>query len=889
MQSSPSTFGMRTDPSMSQGGEFDSPHMNAMEGDMSKVNPLRNIGASKGVGDMNGGHRNIDARDSFGMDYENGTNSNTAPVMPQIQEPVFHQLPQSSSWSNVVSSGSPIKLTRSSDETLLTSNTASSQPPNFDYLSQRSNSFDTAGDRSTFDLPQQRYNSNATLARKSQQNLWGMSPSQHPVSSSMGLHHHMLPTIQQGSPMMYPNTPHHNAFASRDFKRPHNLVLSSSPLSLGSTDQTSPMSSPSMSPHLTPLQLPRQGNQSGGAMSPCPPMWQLSSGLNSDANEFQADSPQRKFHPQPPQSSPQYQYHHSSDQAYGQHQFQNMPPYPHHHGGTRDQAHNMYSRPSYNTGPISPSRRSMQHPPGHHQQQMQSRRPGTKLNAGLSTGPLNRSSTEVLKTLLRKKACLYEPETSFSVALVTWLVGRRLALSQGYFSRQQLQSGVHFCVSSKIEQGHVTRTKVNRCMQIILNSCFHYIIPRPDGSEESGEMFRGMFSHEAADEDRLIRSLPPPWNDLSIDALDEEFSRNNLFYGSDDEASHQSPRASQGKPPSSAASQAGESIDSGSKRSVLLCFNENIRSAADVFRCHNEFIRDVAHSANLSLSPEEWRCFFAGTKIHRKRSPSADSAASRYFSISGGSAMPDLHDRMDEQGLSKFRTTWCAKRYDHDQELCAFAHIDVNRGWLRRDPFVYNYKPTLCPCVVPLKDAEDCYVNMCPHGVGCNHAHSKEEILYHPESYKRGPCKSQANSCPLRDICPNIHTNKQNGLSDSSHHSTQGYNRQGKRHHYDESPRESHSLTKRRVTNTPGHNMGFSTQPSGSPMLYINPAPLSEFEKTLLLPGLQALFRDHSSSVLRELRKDESTYEYGLFGYKCNHPDEDRHRRGLAPIGRSGC
>ena len=132
------------------------------------------------------------------------------------------------------------------------------------------------------------------------------------------------------------------------------------------------------------------------------------------------------------------------------------------------------------------------------------------------SGPGSRSSAEVLKTLLRKKACLYEPDTSRAVALVTWLVGRELALEFGFFSRQQLQAGVHACVAEKIESGVITRTKVNRCMQIILNSCFHYIIPRPDGSEENGELFRLMFAREVTDDALLLRELPEPWNDLSV-------------------------------------------------------------------------------------------------------------------------------------------------------------------------------------------------------------------------------------------------------------------------------------------------------------------------------------------------------------------------------------
>merc|ERR1712224_513778 len=47
-----------------------------------------------------------------------------------------------------------------------------------------------------------------------------------------------------------------------------------------------------------------------------------------------------------------------------------------------------------------------------------------------------------------------------------------------------------------------------------------------------------------------------------------------------------------------------------SKRAVLLCFNENVRSAEDVFRCHNDFIRDTANAAHLQLTSQEWRNFF---------------------------------------------------------------------------------------------------------------------------------------------------------------------------------------------------------------------------------------------------------------------------------------
>lgn len=59
---------------------------------------------------------------------------------------------------------------------------------------------------------------------------------------------------------------------------------------------------------------------------------------------------------------------------------------------------------------------------------------GVKTNGMKNTFNSSRSAPDVLKTLLRKKACLYEAGTSRAVALITWLVGRKLTLEQGYFS-----------------------------------------------------------------------------------------------------------------------------------------------------------------------------------------------------------------------------------------------------------------------------------------------------------------------------------------------------------------------------------------------------------------------------------------------------------------------
>lgn len=830
----PNRIDMRTDPSMNQQGDVGSPHISRLEGDLSKINPIQhnqntiwsecatrdnqNISDAQRTQFANIGNVDGSRRPIFQRSYQEGST-------------MMHHLPQSASWSNVVSSSSsPIKFTKSSDETVLTSNfSATSSYPNMDHLNQRSRSFDASEERSQDlnYLPQSIGFGHQNMTPTRPQNSWGVQLP-HPPSHRDGHQPHQLPTINQG--VQGPSTPLHSPMMNYT---PHSHECFS-PLSLcDSTDQTTPLSSPSMSPHFTSM----QGHHE-------PPTWQLSSSpspssMNMDSNGFQSQPP--RFRPPEP-----IRNFHQGHQIYGY----NRSPQG-------------YIHPRSYSGPVVPPKQhhvSNATPHQHHV--VQPRRVGPAAN-----GPMNRSPTEVLKTLLRKKACLYEPDTSSAVALITWLVGRRLAITHGFFSRQQLQLGVHSCVATKIKEGHVTRTKVNRCMQIILNSCFHYIIPRSDGSEESGDLFRQTFLKNNVNDEQLLQTLPPPWHNLNLEAIDTEERSLDATEGSDDEASQQSPR-NQGKH-SSTTSHAGESTDSG-KRSVLLCFNENIRSASDVFRCHNEFIRDVAHAANLYLSIDDWKMFLSGSKMHKKKVISTEASAQRYFHFMR--APNDGSDSMDQQGLATFRTSWCAKRYDHDHSLCTFAHIEVNRGWLRRDPFIHQYKPVICSNIISLPALGDCCMNICREGLTCDHAHSREEIVYHPESYKKNPCNNSAHTCPMKDVCPNTHA-KSSYMDGASN----GYSRHGKRHH---------ATSKKSGQTGHGQTAGFAKCPDGSPMLYIDPAPVSEYEETLLLPGLKALFRDLSTSVYNSLHKC-NTMKYGIFGWYDLAPKKEGQCTTLGPVGRA--
>ena len=502
-------------------------------------------------------------------------------------------------------------------------------------------------------------------------------------------------------------------------------------------------------------------------------------------------------------------------------------------------------------------------------------------NAGTASSSA-RSPQEVLKTLLRKKACLYEPGTSQAIALITWIVGRGLALQQGYFTRQHLQSGVHLAVADKIDSGFITRTKVNRCMQCILNSCFHYIIPRPDGSEEKGDTFQVLFSRTVFDDTHLIRSLPSPWGDIKLD-LEHLFESIKL-----DEVN--------GKDEYENEHLDHEGLGDANRRPVLLCFNDNVRSAEDVLRCHNEFIRDAAISANLVLTAEEWRSFFSrvdddASLTEHASDPSVSGLSPRspmlkpmekkeeynftmdvasFFEYQWPSnshshiserwmKKPDYFGSMCSNDLARFRTEWCCKRYDHNHAVCRFAHASINEGWLRRDPTKLHYSPKMCPNVTRIDNEAlflgGCQLNACKDGVRCRYAHSQEEINFHPDQYKTLPCESFRKnilSCESRDVCSHVHP--------CDHHNTRYSRRQ-----MDWSPRIKSSAT---ATAAKHHSLSKNANiPEAAPSLYVSPAPESEFENTLVFPGIKSLFRRHCSTIIaHHCGFNQKDCHYSLFG-----------------------
>jgi len=254
-----------------------------------------------------------------------------------------------------------------------------------------------------------------------------------------------------------------------------------------------------------------------------------------------------------------------------------------------------------------------------------------------------------------------------------------------------------------------------------------------------------------------------------------------------------------------------------------------------------KFPQDVSGELNLKDTPEPWgKCF-------------------------------DCLGQMDHDELNKFRTTWCCKRYDHNHALCRFAHVETNQGWLRRNPAIVEYSDIMCPHTTVIKSSSNalvgCHLNTCPDGVNCKYAHSKEEIDYHPKRYKTVLCQASKplyHNCCLCDICPKTHPESPrspiHGKSRSGHGKRVGDNvSRGKGAH--------HGSTKHGAVEAGTTQSGDNLVPASAPIIYHNPAPLSEFEKTLMFPGLQILYRKNCAvHYAYYVKKSKSIPEYSNFG-----------------------
>jgi hypothetical protein len=365
----------------------------------------------------------------------------------------------------------------------------------------------------------------------------------------------------------------------------------------------------------------------------------------------------------------------------------------------------------------------------------------------------------------------------------------------------------------------------------------------------------------------LLELLPDPWKHIEVDrdevlaAISEVDDAVSLAHTSTPSKQQpqqgqqgmvtpqHSPRLSSQTPDKSPGimSLDGDGSDQ-HKRAVLLCFNENVRTAEDVFRCHNEFIRDTAHASHLQLAAQEWRHFFGNEAANAPSLWGNIGIPVAYSDVRGAAHVMDAPGRMAAEEVCKFRTSWCHKRYEHDHELCGFAHVEVNGGWLRRNPRAHDYHDEMCQAISVVADqrsADHCYViHECPYGNDCQYAHSMEEMVYHSRRYKSKVCSftGRPGGCPLGEVCSNFHPA-------DSYRFPKKMDARSSRH-----SKHTHPISGASGGSTKAHGQ----LPAASPIMYCSPAPVSSFEKQLSLPGLQNLFRRQCFVVQSHLRKSGS-------------------------------
>jgi len=109
----------------------------------------------------------------------------------------------------------------------------------------------------------------------------------------------------------------------------------------------------------------------------------------------------------------------------------------------------------------------------------------------------------------------------------------------------------------------------------------------------------------------------------------------------------------------------------------------------------------------------------------------------------------------NEQMLNIFRTKPC-QRLARDgvcrwRSQCQYSHCPE---WPRRQPRKYAYSPELCPLVRATEGADGGPAqveSLCPAGLNCPKAHSKEEVLFHPHFFKTSLCKEHASQSIQRN------------------------------------------------------------------------------------------------------------------------------------------
>jgi len=93
------------------------------------------------------------------------------------------------------------------------------------------------------------------------------------------------------------------------------------------------------------------------------------------------------------------------------------------------------------------------------------------------------------------------------------------------------------------------------------------------------------------------------------------------------------------------------------------------------------------------------------------------------------------------------------------RENCIDSHC---LSWHRRNPFLYSYRPMLCPNTKfwTTEEKRMKVKTWCRRGRMCMFSHTKEEQMYHPLIYKTQICRDYPENC-FKPFCPFAHGLKQ--------------------------------------------------------------------------------------------------------------------------------
>ncbi|OII75349.1 ZF-CCCH zinc finger domain-containing protein [Cryptosporidium ubiquitum] len=118
---------------------------------------------------------------------------------------------------------------------------------------------------------------------------------------------------------------------------------------------------------------------------------------------------------------------------------------------------------------------------------------------------------------------------------------------------------------------------------------------------------------------------------------------------------------------------------------------------------------------------------------------------------------------LTKEQLNNFRTVLCNDHLNSnciDPETCFNSHCTA---WQRRNPTKYKYSSTICPDIDFSRKGAKGRMSLncrCRKGKYCEFAHTKEEELYHPDTYKTKKCNAFPNC--KRFYCPFIHEIEKN-------------------------------------------------------------------------------------------------------------------------------